>query len=130
MHGLMNGLENPAHAALPQLVQNSVLTQLEAAGPAGQQHLRLKFGEQATSHQLPSDHPPAVGPRQLADDLLQLRTLHQPALTQVRQECPSIDEGRWHASRPISGAKGQPIPRHFIIRRLPIPNRSPAATDC
>src|SRR6516165_8021307 len=94
----MNGLEDSTHATLSQLIQNPVLSQLEAAGPAGQQHLRLKFAEQSTGYQLARDHPPAVGFRQLADDLFQLRSLHQPALTQVRQKCLSINERHWHES--------------------------------
>ena len=41
VHRLVLGLENPAHAAAPQLVENPVLSKVKSAGAAGEKHIRL-----------------------------------------------------------------------------------------
>ena len=41
VHRRMAGLEDPAHAAPTELVEDAILAELKAAGPAGQEHLGL-----------------------------------------------------------------------------------------
>jgi hypothetical protein len=60
VHGLVDGLKHPAHAALTQLIENSVLTQLETPSSAGEQHLSLKLRDQAAGHHVASNHSTTI----------------------------------------------------------------------
>src|SRR5262249_46667196 len=94
------GLENPAHAALAELVENAVLAQQKAGGPPGQDLGRLEAGQPALLHQGTGQHPATVGggvgPRHVG----QLLIAEQTALTQVFQKRPRVYVGNRHDRNP------------------------------
>ena len=91
-HGAVFGLEDAAHAAAADLVENAVLSQQEAGGAADQEALGLELGEQALFDEGAGDRPAAVaGDRQLLLDLRQLLLADEAALAHVGQERSPVD---------------------------------------
>ena len=64
-HGAVFGLENAAHAAAADLIEDAILPEQEAGGAADQQALGLELGQQPLLDQDAGDGPAAVARRQI-----------------------------------------------------------------
>jgi hypothetical protein len=82
----MLGLENPAHTASAQLIENAILSELKACCSADQDSLGLKPGEKAEIHQGPCDHPTPLALRQLRVNRNELGIRQEPTLAHVCQK--------------------------------------------
>src|SRR5437868_6524445 len=116
----MPGLEDAAHAAATELVEDAVLAELKAAGSAGQQHLGLKAREQAFLDQVAGEHRRLFGVRQLISQCGEFLERHQTALPQPGEErCAVVAASGGHEqSEVVRGFRN--YSRHDSVRRIAI----------
>ena len=118
LHGAVLGLEDAAHAAAAQLIEDAILAQDEAGWCADQQALGLEARQHTLFDKDAGDDAAPIGGGQHRQQGLELGRADQPACPQVGQEGVPINRGGcWHAYRP----RGPIERRHMQDARAGVP---------